>query len=129
MQAGSDHVYYSYPSHPHKNPATQAPADSGKQDQVCAFFYSEMQTVLNWYIPYSAYITRIFNFANFANFESFAKLIQLKFEPPGHAHAQVHIIFTAWLDLTTATAKGSRGFAGSLAKISSSPIDGVQISL
>ena len=30
-------------------------------------------------IPYSAYISRIFNFANFANFEPFAKLFQRKF--------------------------------------------------
>ena len=52
MQAGGDYVYYSYPSHPHKNPATQAPADSGKQDQVCASLSSEMQTVLNWCIIY-----------------------------------------------------------------------------
>ena len=28
------------------------------------------------YIPYSAYISRVFNFANFASLESFAKLIQ-----------------------------------------------------
>ena len=27
-------------------------------------------------IPYSAYISRVFNFANFASLESFAKLIQ-----------------------------------------------------
>ena len=40
-------------------------------------------------IPYSAYISRVFNFANFANLEPFAKLIQLKFEPLGcHAHGQ-----------------------------------------
>ena len=31
------------------------------------------------YIPYSAYISRVFNFANFANLESFAKLFQRKF--------------------------------------------------
>ena len=32
-------------------------------------------------LPYSAYISRVFNFVNFANLESFAKFIQLKFEP------------------------------------------------
>ena len=77
------------------------------------------------YIPYSAYILRVFNFANFANFETFAKLIQQKFEPLGYAHAQVHTVRL----LTTANGKGSRGFSRSLAQISSSPIDGVQIYL
>ena len=70
-------------------------------------------------IPYSAYISRVFNFVNF---ETFAKLIQLKFEPLGYAHEQVHTVRL----LTTASGKESRR---SLAQISSSPIDGVQISL
>ena len=38
-------------------------------------------------LPYSAYISRVFNFANFANFESFAKLFQRKF---GHFEVEPH---------------------------------------
>ena len=38
-------------------------------------------------IPYSAYISRVFNFANFANLESFAKFIQRNFEP---LHCNTH---------------------------------------
>ena len=57
---------------------------------------THMSTCLHITLPYSAYISRVFNFANFVNFESFAKLIQLKFEPLGHAHAQVHMI-RQWL--------------------------------
>ena len=52
----------------------------------------------------------------------FAKIIPLKFEPLGYAHAQVHTVQL----LTTANGKGSREFSRSLAQISSSPIDGVQ---
>ena len=38
-----------------------------------------MGVVVRRYIPYSAYISGVFNFANFANLESFAKLFQRKF--------------------------------------------------
>ena len=38
-------------------------------------------------IPYSAYISQVFNFTNFVNFKLFVKFIQLKFEP---LHCQVH---------------------------------------
>ena len=40
-----------------------------------------MKEINQKYIPYSAYISRVFNFANIANLESFAKFIQRKFEP------------------------------------------------
>ena len=40
-------------------------------------------------IPYSAYISRVFNFMNFANLELFTKFIQLKFESLRcHMHGQ-----------------------------------------
>ena len=71
MQAGGDYVYYSYSSHPHKNPATQAPADSGKQDQMCAFLSSEMQTLLNWCII----------------------IMNAQVEPSAHVHLLAHCLF------------------------------------
>ena len=37
-------------------------------------------------IPYSAYISRVFNFANFASLESFAKLIQRIFDTSKLSH-------------------------------------------
>ena len=88
----------------------------------CGFDRCGSQRFVLVALPYSAYISRVFNFANF---EMLAKLIQLKFEPLGYMHVQVHMV---WL-LTTAKGKGSRGFSRSLAQISSSPIDIVQISL
>ena len=40
-------------------------------------------------IPYSEYISRVFNFANFVNFVSFVKFIQLNFKPLRfHSHGQ-----------------------------------------
>ena len=38
-------------------------------------------------LPFSAYISWVFNFTNFANLESFAKFIQQKFEP---LHCNTH---------------------------------------
>ena len=35
---------------------------------------------IQFYIPYSAYISRVFNFENFVNFESFAKIFTMKFQ-------------------------------------------------
>ncbi len=40
---------------------------------------SMTSVVYRYDLPYSAYISRVFNFANFANLEPFAKLIQRKF--------------------------------------------------
>ena len=40
-------------------------------------------------VPYSAYISQVFNLVNFANLESFMKFIQLKLEPLCcHMHGQ-----------------------------------------
>ena len=40
------------------------------------FVVNNNNIIVHQYIPYSAYISRVFNFANFAGLESFAKLIQ-----------------------------------------------------
>ena len=43
--------------------------------------------VKNCSIPYSAYISLVFNFVNFMNLESFVNFIQQKFEP---LHCNTH---------------------------------------
>ena len=43
------------------------------------FFSLSLFIFLSHHIPYSAYISRVFNFANFVSLESFVKLIQLIF--------------------------------------------------
>ena len=45
----------------------------------------ELCTSRNMRLPYSTYISRVFNFANFTNLELFVKFIHLKFEPL-HCH-------------------------------------------
>ena len=47
----------------------------------------QQKSVFSFPIPFSAYISRVFNFANIANLESFAKFIQRKFEP---LHCNTH---------------------------------------
>ena len=50
--------------------------------------YSNLEIIdLSWTIPYSTYISRVFNFTNFVNLESFMEFIQLKFEP---LHCNTH---------------------------------------